>query len=107
MEWPSFEERSPRARNAVARSADHGLWHKARQMARVLPTNVRLGHKRTSTRLHPMSALPPNADIAGRQLDVRFVPIADMMGLQGSLLGRSYPANLGCETGGEHEPVAI
>jgi hypothetical protein len=29
-------------------------------------------------RLHPMSALPPKADIAGRRLDVRFVPKADI-----------------------------
>jgi hypothetical protein len=27
-----------------------------------------------------MSALPPKADIAGRQLDVRFVPKADIAG---------------------------
>jgi hypothetical protein len=54
-----------------------------------------------------MSALPPKADIGIQSRDVRFVPIADMVGLQGSILGRSYPANLGCETGGEHEPVTI
>jgi hypothetical protein len=36
-----------------------------------------LGQKRTSD-YHPlMSALPPKADIAGRRLDVRFVPKAD------------------------------
>jgi hypothetical protein len=29
-------------------------------------------------RFYPMSALPPRADIAGRQLDVRFVPKADI-----------------------------
>jgi hypothetical protein len=34
-----------------------------------------LGQKRTLKRACPMSALPPKADIAGRQLDVRFVPI--------------------------------
>jgi hypothetical protein len=28
-----------------------------------------------------MSALPPKADIAGRQLNVRFVPKADIAGL--------------------------
>jgi hypothetical protein len=33
-----------------------------------------LGQKQTSRRVHPMSAIPPKADIAGRQLDVRFVP---------------------------------
>jgi hypothetical protein len=37
-----------------------------------------LGQKRTLKRLVPMSALPPKADIAGRQLDVRFVPQADI-----------------------------
>ena len=39
--------------------------------------------------------------------NVRFVSKADMVELQGSVLGRSYPANLGRETGGEHEPVTI
>jgi hypothetical protein len=37
-----------------------------------------LGQKQT---LHPsnaMSALPPKADIAGRRLDVRFVPKTDI-----------------------------
>jgi hypothetical protein len=39
-----------------------------------------LGQKRTSD-YHPlMSALPPKADIAGRRLDVRFVPKADSCG---------------------------
>jgi hypothetical protein len=38
-----------------------------------------LGQKRTLKRLHPMSALPPKADIAGRLLDVRYVPEADMI----------------------------
>jgi hypothetical protein len=33
-----------------------------------------LGQKRTLKRLRPMSALPPKADIACGQLDVRFVP---------------------------------
>jgi hypothetical protein len=36
-----------------------------------------LGQKQTCTAT-VMSALPPKADIAGRQLDVRFVPEADM-----------------------------
>ena len=36
-----------------------------------------LGHKRTLRSVQPMSALLPKADIAGRQLDVRFVPQAD------------------------------
>jgi hypothetical protein len=35
---------------------------------------VKSGHDAASS----MSALPPKADIAERQLDVRFVPIADM-----------------------------
>jgi hypothetical protein len=40
-----------------------------------------LGQKRTLPRLRVMSALPPKADIAGRQLDVRFVPITDIVGV--------------------------
>jgi len=37
-----------------------------------------LGHKRTLRLASPMSALLPKADIAGRPLDVRFVPKADI-----------------------------
>jgi hypothetical protein len=36
-----------------------------------------LGQKQTSHSEIAMSALPPKADIAGHQLDVRFVPKAD------------------------------
>jgi hypothetical protein len=37
-----------------------------------------LGQKQTSDCRRLMSALPPKADIGRRQLDVRFVPIADI-----------------------------
>jgi hypothetical protein len=37
-----------------------------------------LGQKRILKRFHPMSALPPKADIAGRQFHVRFVPKAEV-----------------------------
>jgi hypothetical protein len=37
-----------------------------------------LGQKQTSRWVRVMSALPPKADIAGRQFDVRFVPKADI-----------------------------
>jgi hypothetical protein len=37
-----------------------------------------LGQKQTSGSEIAMSALPPKADIAGRRLDVRFLPIADI-----------------------------
>jgi hypothetical protein len=37
-----------------------------------------MGQKRTSDSRLLMSALPPKADIAERQFDVRFVPIADI-----------------------------
>jgi hypothetical protein len=36
-----------------------------------------LGHKRTLKRFRPMSVLPPKADIAECDGDVRFVPKAD------------------------------
>jgi hypothetical protein len=36
-----------------------------------------LGQKQTSRPEISMSALPPKADVAGRRLDVRFVPKAD------------------------------
>jgi hypothetical protein len=37
-----------------------------------------LGQKQTCRSKVAMSVLPPKADIAGRQLDVRFVPKADI-----------------------------
>jgi hypothetical protein len=37
-----------------------------------------LGQKQTSQRSNGMSALPPKADIADRDPDVRFVPQADI-----------------------------
>jgi hypothetical protein len=37
-----------------------------------------LGHKRTLKHFHPISALPPKADITGCDRDVRFVPKADI-----------------------------
>jgi hypothetical protein len=45
-----------------------------------------LGHKRTLKHVRPMSALPPKADIAGRQLDVRFVPKAHSCSVARKLL---------------------
>ena len=44
-----------------------------------------LGQKRTLD-LHPMSALPPKADIDRDRRDVRFVPKADMPATSGSLI---------------------
>jgi hypothetical protein len=44
-----------------------------------------LGQKRTLMRLLPMSALPPKADIAGRRLNVRFVPILLQKAVEGFL----------------------
>jgi hypothetical protein len=48
--------------------------------ADIAPVNVMsaLGQKQTSRTEILMSALPPKADIAGRRLDVRFVPEADI-----------------------------
>ena len=37
-----------------------------------------LGQKQTLKRFHPMSALPPIADIVQQNRDVCFVPIADI-----------------------------
>ena len=42
-----------------------------------------LGQKQTFSQLCAMSALPPKADIAETDWDVRFVPIADITGLLG------------------------
>jgi len=43
-----------------------------------MPLMSALGQKRTLDQVRVMSALPPKADIAWRQLDVRFVPKADV-----------------------------
>jgi hypothetical protein len=45
--------------------------------AALLPMSA-LGQKQTSDWRSLMSAIPPKADIAGRRLDVRFVPKADI-----------------------------
>jgi hypothetical protein len=37
-----------------------------------------MGQKQTLKQLHPMSALPPKADIGRARWDVRFVPFADI-----------------------------
>ena len=50
-----------------------------------------MGHKRTFCDAGAMSALPPKADIRRGQLDVRFVPKADMGLLLDHLIG-----NRGC-----------
>jgi hypothetical protein len=47
-----------------------GRWSRVKMTA--------LGQKQTSRSEIAMSALPQKADIAGRQLDVRFVPKADI-----------------------------
>jgi hypothetical protein len=43
---------------------------------RLCPLWVKSGQLK---RLHPMSALPPKADIAERDRDVRFVPTGDIL----------------------------
>jgi hypothetical protein len=51
-----------------------------------------LGHKRTFSEVFVMSALPPKADIGGRELDVRFTPKADISSvLKMSRLGQVLP----------------
>jgi hypothetical protein len=42
------------------------------------PLMSALGQKRTFRKLHPMSALPPKADIDGHSPNVRFVPKANI-----------------------------
>jgi hypothetical protein len=53
------------------RGRSHGRNH-------AVPMSV-MGQKQTSDWSTLMSALPPKADIAGLQFDVRFVPKADIM----------------------------
>jgi hypothetical protein len=48
------------------------------------------GQKQTFGPFIAMSALPPKADIAERQLDVRFVPDSDMA-LAQKMIGIAWP----------------
>jgi hypothetical protein len=56
-----------------------------------------LGQKRTLDCRLLMSALPPKADIAGRQSDVRFVPKADIGCLIRLPRRRGQEAITGCQ----------
>ena len=47
-------------------------------IAAILTAHVPLGRKRPSKRFHPMSALPPKADIIRHGGNVRFVPLSDI-----------------------------
>jgi hypothetical protein len=46
-----------------------------------------LGQKQTCAAQKVMSALPPKADIGAAQINVRFVPIADIAALAGTAIG--------------------
>jgi hypothetical protein len=48
-----------------------------RETAKIMLAMSALGQKRTLRRVQTMSAIPPKADIAEDDWDVRFVPIAD------------------------------
>jgi hypothetical protein len=50
-----------------------------------------LGQNRAFRNVQSMSALPPKADIAGRQLDVRFVPVPDMPTIKHRAQLRKHP----------------
>jgi hypothetical protein len=52
---------------------------------------VKSGHDAASS----MSALPPKADIAERQLDVRFVPKADIRGFSYSMISSAWAERFG------------
>jgi hypothetical protein len=62
-----------------------------------------LGQKRTLRLVDPMSALPPKADIAERNWDVRFVPIADVdqssMFVASDQISNSRPISIICVLG--------
>ena len=62
-----------------------------------------LGQKQTLKHLHPMSALPPKADIGTQQRDVRFVPKADIGTSHGT--NRAYRDCHGSLFGGDHMAV--
>jgi hypothetical protein len=57
------------------------------------PLMSALGQKRTFRKLHPMSALPPKADIDGHSPNVRFVPKANI-GLMDCAVMKGEKANL-------------
>jgi hypothetical protein len=53
------------------------------------PLMSALGHKRTFRSFRPMSALPPKADIGTQSVNVRFVPKADILRCDKSVVIRS------------------
>ena len=56
-----------------------GCWFQHNELEFSATRMSALGHWRTLKRLHPMSALPPKADIRDSDLHIRFVPIADIL----------------------------
>jgi len=69
--------------DASARRASHSDgWASDRAYLGIAHTKKGRGARRDATRAHvmAMSALPPKADIGTRSRDVRFVPIADIVG---------------------------
>src|SRR6516165_5747866 len=65
-----------------------------------------LGQKQTSKRLHPMSALPPKADIGTQPRNVRFVPKADICAAANSRYSITLSARERSE-GGTVRPSAL
>jgi hypothetical protein len=65
------------------------------------PLMSALGQKQTFPRVWLMSALPPKADIDGRQFDVRFVPKADELhrSKTGALFDHLVGAGEQCRSG--------
>src|SRR6516164_10248248 len=66
-----------------------------------------LGQKQTLVCRPLMPALPPKADMAGRQLDVRFVPKADIHALQQSSRYSSTSSAATSRVGGIVKPIAL
>src|SRR5215472_10917521 len=68
-----------------------------RQILAFAPRQVyALGQKRTLKRLRPMSALPPKADIADCDCDVRFVPKADSCTAAIDVRSSAAPSQCNC-----------
>ena len=71
----AFERTAPNSRTCRSTATARAQAHPTVSIRD--PHMSALGHKRTLSRLHPMSALPPKADIVQDGRDVRFVPKAD------------------------------
>jgi hypothetical protein len=73
--WPFYYIREGKDKRAQMQNLVQQRQYSRKQLNQ---STSALGQKQTLERLHPMSALPPKADIVQDDRDVRLVPKADI-----------------------------